>query len=226
MTRLNTTHKYENRLSNRILLGSVIILLWFFLFPESWKLPIYEVLQSFLGIHLNFISGIIDISILLIACIICKYPFFKEPISSITICRQFVGAVVLLSIVIVGSLLFVKYTNDYQGNDTLLNFIFHQIIFVGLLEELLFRGILIWMLRKFISSDVCIIFVSSMVFALSHLGTDVFSTLQITSSFIIGIIFSVLIMKVPKYYSIYNIALVHGMFNVIVLGFTTYMQVK
>lgn len=37
-------------------------------------------------------------------------------------------------------------------------------------------------------------------------------------------VFVTLTMKLPAYFSIYNLAVIHGVFNVAILGFTTYMQ--
>ena len=50
-----------------------------------------------------------------------------------------------------------------------------------------------------------------------------FCRLQLTS-FLIGGVFTALIIKLPDHFSIYTIAILHGFFNVLILGFTTYMQ--
>lgn len=48
--------------------------------------------------------------------------------------------------------------------------------------------------------------------------------LQLITSFLMGGVFTALIIKLPDHFSIYTIAILHGFFNVLILGFTTYMQ--
>lgn len=162
--------------------------------------------------------------LLFAACYLCKYPFLLRGISLYDIFKQIGSAACLLLIMILISGLFVEYTSIYQENHSLFSFIVHQIIFIGFFEELLFRGVLVYIARKFISSEILIVVLCSLAFAFSHINTEVFSILQITSSFIIGIAFTLLILKLPDYFSVYNIGIVHGLFNVLILGFTTYMQ--
>ena len=51
-----------------------------------------------------------------------------------------------------------------------------------------------------------------------------FCRLQLITSFLMGGVFTALIIKLPDHFSIYTIAILHGFFNVLILGFTTYMQ--
>lgn len=212
----------ENKLNIRIVFS--ILIICFFLSPNDCLFDLYSAIQGFVKIPLYFISGSINMVLLFAACYLCKYPFLLRGISLYDIFKQIGSAACLLLIMILISGLFVEYTSIYQENHSLFSFIVHQIIFIGFFEELLFRGVLVYIARKFISSEILIVVLCSLAFAFSHINTEVFSILQITSSFIIGIAFTLLILKLPDYFSVYNIGIVHGLFNVLILGFTTYMQ--
>lgn len=212
----------ENKINIKMVIG--ILIICFFLLPNECMFDLYSTIQDFIKIPLYFISGSINMMLLLVACYLCKYPFLLRSISLYDIFKQIGSAALLLIIMILISGFFVEYTSIYQENHSLFSFIVHQIIFIGVFEELLFRGVLVYIARKFISSEILIVVLCSLVFTFSHIGSEVFSILQITSSFIIGVAFTLLILKLPDYFSVYNIGIVHGLFNVIVLGFTTYMK--
>lgn len=79
-------------------------------------------------------------------------------------------------------------------------------VMTGIVEELIFRGLLISRLRRSAGSAVCVFF-SAAIFALAHAGS---SPIAISYSFFIGLIFAAIFVK---YDSIIPTAICHAFFN-------------
>lgn len=204
--------------------GCLIIIVWFFLTPYSWRQEVVIFLRRFIDLPGYSLMGMMDLILLFIGCFLCRYPLPSYTINAISMLKQITGAVLLLAFFLFCSIFFVQYTDAYQETMPLFHFVLYQIVLIGFTEEVVFRGFLRWLLQQFISFDLLVIFLCSLIFSIAHIGTNAFSILQLLTSFIIGGVFVTLTMKLPAYFSIYNLAVIHGVFNVAILGFTTYMQ--
>ena len=211
-------------LNYKTLCGCIVIGAWFFFIPASLHDSLFSGLHTFINIPLSFLEGIVDLSILLGVCFLCGYPFQADKITVAGIRKQIEAAILLFGILFLCSLPFVTYTWVYQETMPFLQFMVYQILCIGVTEELLYRGFIRWILQTYISSEALVIILCAPLFSLVHIGSEVFSMLQLITSFLIGGVFTALIIKLPDHFSIYTIAILHGFFNVLILGFTTYMQ--
>ena len=136
-----------------------------------------------------------------IARILMGIVFLVFSLRKIKLGNSFKGFVIMLP-----ALLFAAYKIPYHfvsggGNP---NMITLPIILIGLapavFEEVLFRGIFIFNLKKKYSNPITIVFVSALVFSLIHLtniiGMDVISlSIQLIMAFVVGVILSAVYLK-------------------------------
>lgn len=214
----------KKHLQYKQLCGCIVIGTWFFFVPACFRDSLTSALRMFIKVPYPFLKGIVDISVLIGVCLLCGYPFLADKITKAGIRKQIQGGSLLFGILLLCSLPFVTYTWVYQETMPFLQFMIYQILCIGFTEELLFRGFLRWVLQTYISSEMLVIVLCALLFSLAHIGSEVFSMLQLLTSFMIGGVFTAPMIKLPDHYSIYSLAILHGCFNVLILGFTTYMQ--
>lgn len=137
--------------------------------------------------------------------------------------NQCIAGIAVIVIFLIISSFFIQYTTVYQDGYPIVEFIFYQIICIGFFEEFLFRGIFVKIVCRFCKTEAGIILLNALIFTGIHIGLQVFSMIQIIPSFLIGLIFTIGIIKFPKYFSIYSLGVIDGIINILVLGFSTYM---
>lgn len=127
--------------------------------------------------------------------------FLVFSLRKIRLANSFKGFVIMLP-----ALLFAAYKIPYHfvsGGGTV-NMITLPIILIGLapavFEEVLFRGILIFNLKKKYSNPITIVFISALVFSLIHLtniiGMDVISlSIQLIMAFVVGVVLGAVYLK-------------------------------
>ena len=184
---------------------------------------IYIRLQNLINLYSFYIKRIFDFSILLLVCRLCGFSFWPRKINMTIIKNQCIAGLIVIIVFFIVSSFFIQYTTVYQDGYPFVEYLFYQIICIGFFEEFLFRGIFVKIVCRFCKTEAGIILLNALIFTGIHIGLQVFSMIQIIPSFLIGLIFTIGIIKFPKYFSIYSLGVIDDIINILVLGFSTYM---
>ena len=146
-----------------------------------------------------------------------KIPRFKVKavwiISALTM-----PALVLLIAILLGGHWEINTFNSTDRNATITGAIFFYGLATGIVEELIFRGIIMGCLEKRFNIQIAVI-VSSVLFGLLHIiGNDLnfISIIQLLiAGSIVGVLFSLIAYGSN---SIWNSAIVHGIWNIVIIG--------
>ena len=213
--------------TNKVIIGSIaaIFVLVFSQIGAQLAASVFHLTGISIGIC-NIIAGIIYIllSYFLLNVLVSKFLKADIKILRITVNVKWIIAAIALPAIVKGIFLFLPGEFVSSGMDknqiftTLSSGIVFTGIAAGLVEEMVFRGVIMSLIRERWNTKAAIL-VPSVLFASVHLIGMNFSMLScilvLAAGTMVGIMFSMIAMESD---SVWNSGIVHSIWNIIIIG--------
>ena len=213
--------------TNKVIIGSVaaIFVLVFSQIGAQLIASVFHLTGISIGIC-NIIAGIIYIllSYFLLNVLVSKFLKTDIRIFHITVNVKWIIAAIALPVIVKGIFLLLPGEFVSSGMDknqiftTLSSGIVYTGIAAGLVEEMVFRGVIMSLIRERWNTKVAIL-VPSVLFASVHLIGMNFSAMScilvLAAGTMVGIMFSMIAMESD---SVWNSGIVHSIWNIIIIG--------
>ena len=213
--------------TNKVIIGSIaaVFVLVFSQIAAQLVASVFHLIGISIGIC-NIIAGIIYILLtyFLLNLLVSKFLKTDIKIFRITVNVKWIIVAIALPVIVKG--IFLLFPGEFVSSGMDKNQIFTTLssgivftgIAAGLVEEMVFRGVIMSLIRERWNTKAAIL-VPSVLFASVHLiGMD-FSTLSfilvLAAGTMVGIMFSMIAMESD---SVWNSGIVHSIWNIIIIG--------